>query len=168
MMKNLFLVRHAQAVENMGRQSDLQRSLTPQGFREATRIGRKVFEMDVFPDVIIASHSERTKSTAELIAEQIKFDSQKIELSEDLYEASARTLFAFIKSLKDEWNNILIVGHNPSISYFSEFITRKEIGNVATSGLVHIAFNCLSWELVDEENCEFKTYIAPERGDDLI
>lgn len=157
-MKNIFLIRHAQAVENTGRATDLFRNLTPQGFRDATRIGRKIFEMDIQPDMIFSSHSERTRSTAELISEQIKFDSQKIEYTEDLYEASARTLFALIKNLNDEWNNVLIIGHNPSITYFSEYITHQPIGVISPAGMVHIQFDVNQWSLIDEGNGKFIKY----------
>lgn len=164
-MKNLFLVRHAQAVENTGRSTDLYRNLTPQGFRDATKIGRKIFEMDIQPDMIFSSHAERARSTAELIAEQIKFDAQKIEYTEDLYEASARTLFALIKNLNDEWNNILIIGHNPSITYFSEYITHYEIGVVSPAGLVHIRFEVGQWDLISEDNGKFVQYHHLENED---
>ncbi|CAN5537685.1 phosphohistidine phosphatase SixA [soil metagenome] len=162
MTKSLFLVRHAQAIENTGRQSDIHRILTPQGYREATRLGRKIFEMDIHPDIILASHSERTRTTAELIAEQIKFDIQKINFKEDLYEASTRTLFTLIRSLNDDWNTIMIVGHNPSISYFAEYITHQEIGHVAHAGVVHLSFDLTSWSQIDEGNGNYLDYFHPE------
>jgi phosphohistidine phosphatase len=165
MVKSLYLVRHAQAIENTGRQSDIHRILTPQGYRDATRLGRKLLESDFQPDVILSSHSERTRSTAELIAEQIKFDLQRIQFTEDLYEASTRTLFTLIKSLNDDWNTIMIIGHNPSISYFSEYITHKEIGNIAPAGVVHINFELDSWSLINEGNGIFEKYIHPEIED---
>jgi phosphohistidine phosphatase len=164
-MKNLFLVRHAQAVENTGRATDLYRNLTPLGFRNATKIGRKIFEMDIQPDMIFSSHSERTRSTAELIAEQIKFDAQKIEFTEELYEASARTLFAFIKNFNDEWNHVLIIGHNPSITYFAEYITHQSIGVVSPAGLVYIQFEVDQWNLIDEGNGKFIKYEHIENED---
>ncbi len=157
-MKDLFLIRHAQAVENTGRTTDIYRNLTPKGFRDATMIGRKIFQMDIQPDMIFSSHAERTRSTAELISEQIKFDAQKIEFTEELYEASARTLFSLIKTFNDEWNNILVIGHNPAITYFSEYITHQAIGIVSTAGLVHIQFEVDSWSLIDEGNGKFMKY----------
>ena len=162
MVKSLYLVRHAQAIENTGRQSDINRILTPQGYRDATRLGRNLFESDVHPDVILASHSERTRTTAELIAEQINFDIQKIIFTEDLYEASTRILFALINSLNDDWNTIMIVGHNPSISYFSEYITHQEIGHVSPAGVVHITFEIDSWSQIGEGNGKFVKYFHPE------
>lgn len=67
----------------------------------------------------------RAETTARLIAEQLG-DADHITIEDELYQASVGTLFEMIRNA-DQHQNIAIVGHNPTISYFSEFITGTDI-----------------------------------------
>lgn len=161
MSKKLFLVRHTEAVGNTGRETDIHRLLTPRGYRDASRIGGKFLEKYAKPDVIISSHAERATRTAELMAEQMKFDLENIILEEGLYEASARTLLNLVSELNDGWGKVLLVGHNPSFSYFAEYITKQDIGNIAPGGIVEIDFEVNSWKEVSGATGVLRSYEPP-------
>ncbi len=161
MAKKLFLVRHTQAVENTGRQTDVHRALTARGFSDASRIGGKFIEKHQKPDIIISSHAERARRTAELMAEQMKFDHESIIYDEDLYEASARTLLNLINALSDSWSRVILIGHNPSFSYFAEFITKQNIGSIQPGGIVEIDFQVGAWREISEANAQLKSYDVP-------
>jgi len=77
-MKNLFLVRHAKSDWSISGQKDFDRELNGRGRSDAPKMGRKLYEMEAKPEIIISSPAARAKFTAELIAEQLKFDTEKI------------------------------------------------------------------------------------------
>ncbi len=162
MAKKLYLLRHARASEKLNGETDFDRNLTSVGLQNATRMGINLKNKDIHPDIIISSPAMRAKTTAALLAEQIKYDVKKIHLNEEIYEASARTLLKVINNLKKPWQTVLLVGHNPSLSYVAEYITNEPIGNMSTCGLVEIQFEEDTWEVVSENNGTFNWYEYPE------
>ena len=161
-MKTLFLLRHARALEKLSGQKDIERELAAVGLQNATRMGIYLKQQQIKFDIIISSPAERAKTTALLIAEQIKYDTSKIHFNEEIYEASARTLLQVVNQLKNEWSKVLIVGHNPSVSYLAEYVTTQEVGNVTTCGLVEINFDTKSWADISEGTGDMISYQHPE------
>lgn len=113
-------------------------------------------------DIIITSSAVRAKTTASLIAEQIAYNTSKIHINEEIYEASIRSLLKVVNQLKDEWDSVLIVGHNPSITYLSEYLTSEEIGDMTTCGVAKIKFNTNSWLEVSEGLGKLVSYEYPD------
>lgn len=162
MSKNLYLVRHGQTAEKATDQDDFDRQLTSKGLQDSSRIGRHLYNKKVKPDIIVSSPALRARTTAELIAEQIHYDTTKIHLNEDIYEASIRILLQVVNQLKNEWDTIILVGHNPSITYLAEYITGAEIGDVASGGIVQIKFGGSKWKEISVGSCDFRSYEYPE------
>lgn len=162
MKKNLYLLRHALASEKSGDQHDIDRSLTSTGLQNATRMGINFLNKKNQFDIIISSPAVRAMSTASLIAEQMKSDPLKIHLNQEVYEASTRTLLQVINQLKEDWQSVLIVGHNPSLTYLAEYITKSEIGNITTCGVAHIEFENLKWEEISESTGHLVSYEYPD------
>jgi len=101
MTKRLFLVRHATAEEKLRDQKDIDRALTSAGIREATLLGRHIFQNYNNPSFIVCSPALRTSTTAQLMAEQLKFDTEKIVVDENIYDASVRNLLDVIHKVDD-------------------------------------------------------------------
>jgi phosphohistidine phosphatase len=162
MAKNLFLVRHAKSDWSVSGQKDFERQLNGRGLNDAPKIGRKLYEMGVKPDLIISSPAVRARLTAELIAEQLKYDTDKIVFDEEIYEASVRSLLKVINSIDDKNQTVIIVGHNPTFTYIAESLTKREIGNIPTCGAVQIEFNLNSWKEVSEGTGNLKSFSYPK------
>ncbi|QSE96277.1 SixA phosphatase family protein [Fulvivirga lutea] len=162
MSKNLYLLRHAKASEKLADQKDFDRTLDSQGLQNATRMGINLLNKKVQFDIIIASPAVRALSTASLVAEQIKYDTNRIHQNEDIYEASTRSLLQVVNQLKNEWDTVLLVGHNPSVTYLAEYLSKSEIGDITTCGLAHIKFKNLQWNEVSEGTGELKSYEYPD------
>jgi phosphohistidine phosphatase len=162
MVKNLILVRHAEASEPAGGVKDIERELTAKGYRDAPRIGRYLFEQGIHPDMITSSIARRAQTTAELMAEQLKYELHKIDHNEELYNASVRTLLTHVNEADDSWNTLLVVGHNPAISYLAEYLSGEEVGSMAPAGFAHIQFSVQSWEVVSKDLGQLMAYHTPE------
>lgn len=162
MDRNLYVLRHARANEKMSDQQDIDRTLNSTGLQNATRMGMNFFKKGCQFDIIISSPAIRAIYTASLIAEQLKYETNRIHQNAELYEASIRTLLRVVNQLKDEWKSVLIVGHNPSVTYLAEYITKAEIGDMTTCGVAHIQFNNMNWEEVSEGNGNLISYEYPD------
>jgi phosphohistidine phosphatase len=162
MAKNLFLVRHAKSDWSVSGQKDFERQLNGRGLNDAPKMGRKLYEMGMKPDLIISSPAVRARLTAELIAEQLKYDTDKIVFNEEIYEASVRSLLKVINSIDDKNKTVIIVGHNPTFTYIAESLTKREIGNIPTCGAVQMEFNLNSWKEVSEGTGTLKSYNYPK------
>lgn len=160
MIKNLFLIRHAEAAESNANQRDKERDLTPKGYRDAPRVGRYLFEKQYHPDAILSSTAQRAVATTELLAEQLKFDVSKIIYLEELYQASVRSMFNLLAEQKHD--SIVIVGHNPVLSYLAEYLTGEEIGSMAPCGVAHIQFESDTWSAISKDNASLVSYLMPE------
>jgi len=163
MGKNLFLVRHAKSDWSQPGQKDFDRELNARGRLDAPRMGRKLFEMDVKPDLIISSPAVRAKLTAEFIAEQLRYDTEKIEWNEEVYEASVRSLLSVINHIDDSTTKAMVVGHNPTFTYIAEYLTKKPFENIPTCGIVHIEFDVESWKEVTGDLGNLKWFIYPKK-----
>lgn len=161
MQKFLLLLRHAQSAEKQPGQFDKDRDLTPAGIKEAIQTGAYIERKKIVPDVIFTSKATRAVTTCRFVSDALKFDTGKIFEDEELYNASVRTFYEFIRNLDDMYNNVLCIGHNPVISYLAEYLTREEIGDMETAGLVIIRFNVNQWKDVNQGSGEFIEYVNP-------
>jgi len=161
MTRHLYLLRHAESAEKQSGQSDKERSLTPRGLRECVIVGTYLHQQNISFDCILTSEAQRAQDTARFVADAMKMDVGKIMTTEELYEASSRTFFQFLTTIDDRFNTVLIVGHNPVITYVAEYLTQAEIGDMATGGLVVVKCNVPAWKTLSQGNGELEYYTHP-------
>ncbi|MDO1448694.1 histidine phosphatase family protein [Rhodocytophaga aerolata] len=145
MVKHLILLRHAQAEPYSPAVVDEERELTGTGIADASRMGVKLKSLQVCPEILICSPANRTVTTAQLIAEQVGYEREKIKTDPSLYETSMRNLMSVITSLPESLSQVLIVSHNPNLTYLAEYLTQDEIGTLPTCGCVNIKLVDKTW-----------------------
>src|SRR5258705_341883 len=101
MPRYLYLLRHAQSADKQPGQTDKDRVLTPVGMTEAKAVGFFLKESAVKPELIITSSATRAKTTSLEVARVLSYDEEKIEATDDLYEATIITFFHTLSSLDD-------------------------------------------------------------------
>ncbi len=162
MVKTLFIVRHGKAKPKEGGQKDQDRPLEAEGMRTSSRLGVYLYEKNTDISAIVCSSAVRAQQTAELIADQINYDISKIIVDEELYEASVRIILGMINEFSADWDEVVIVGHNPVLSYFVEYLTGYHFEGMEAGSLVKISCNTEKWDEVSKENCSFEYYASPE------
>lgn len=155
-------MRHAQSADKQPGQTDKDRELTVQGLRDSIKIGAYLYNEKIIPDVILTSTATRAKATSGLLLDTLKLMPEKIQLNDELYEASVRTFLKEITQLEDTMNHVICVGHNPAISYLAEYLTKAEIGDLPPGGLAIIQFEILLWQKIGEGSGKFIKLITPE------
>ncbi|MBP6385504.1 MAG: histidine phosphatase family protein [Pseudarcicella sp.] len=160
MKKTIYLVRHAQASENVS--PDLIRPLTTNGFIDAARMGKHLASSLTNIDLIVSSNAERTQMTAQVFTEQLKIDDINITIKEELYESSPKHYLEAINAFSEEISTVMLVGHNPSISYIAEFLCHEEIGSMPTCGVVGLEFIDLKWSEIHKNDGNLLFYDSPD------
>ena len=161
MKAELFLIRHADALDKSPEIKDLDRQLSPAGLRNSSVQGEFLKKNKILPDLIVSSNAIRATFTAHLIAERIGYDISRIIVNDEVYEASVRTLLSVVNQLNDDLSKVFIIGHNPSISYLAEYISKSEIGDILPGSIVRLSRLTDSWSLVSENTCELISYNYP-------
>jgi phosphohistidine phosphatase len=144
-MKHLILIRHAETAEKVTGQTDKDRELTTAGMHQAASVGQFLKNHSTPIDIILSSTASRAATTSQLISEQLSSSADLIEVNDELYQASVGTLFELLRS-GDEHQNIAIVGHNPTLSYFAEFLTDSALEEMRPATVVILKLDIGSWK----------------------
>lgn len=160
MKYTLYLLRHSYA-EPSGAVKDFDRSLTTTGQNTVRTLGRKLQSEGVNISQVICSSAARAKETVINLIEEVEITEQLIKYEEKVYEASVRELLEIVNGLDKTLKTVLLVGHNPSISFFGEYLTGASIGNAEPCGLIKITFDQVKWEEVSQGTGSFVSYYHP-------
>ena len=162
-MKTVYLLRHAKSSWKFEELSDHDRPLTKKGRNDAKLIGQELLERKTKLDLIISSSAVRAISTATLIAKELEYDPEKIAVQEELYQISADALLDFIQVLPEEYDQVMLVGHNPVFTELANHLTpEKSIANLPTAGVVAISFDCTYWGEASKENAKLLFFDFPK------
>ncbi len=161
MVKKLFLVRHAKAQQESVDNTDFSRELADRGLRDASLVGSYLKNNGYNVEMIISSPAARALATAELFATQLGYNPDNIHTNEELYLASVRTFLQAVNQLKDSWQQVMMVGHNPTITYLGEYMSDAEVGNMPTGSVMVLDFAADSWAALAQNSGTLAAFITP-------
>lgn len=163
-MKELYILRHAEAVSGKINTADFDRQLSNEGILEARKLGAKCNEMQLFPSTIYSSSARRALTTAIIFAEEINFPQDKIIILPSLYDIYPDQLMDIILDTSDDSSKVMVVGHNPVLSVFLNLYTVEGIVNLPTGTLVQVAYpNNETWPSIKEVKGNIKAIWKPQR-----
>ncbi len=144
-MKELYLVRHAKSSWEYDQVDDYDRPLKGRGIRDAHIISNLLSEQTNAPQALYSSPATRAIHTAMIFARNLQFPFSAIELREELYMCSEQQLLDFIRSLSDDYDRVMIFGHNPTMTNFVNRCIDQRIDNVPTTGVACFHFDIDQW-----------------------
>lgn len=159
MRRNLYLLRHSYA-DPPGGGKDFDRGLTMEGLNSVRALGRKLGDQDFNPDLIISSNAVRAEDTAINLAEELGISEQVITYDEKIYDASVRELLEILNGFGESAKSALMIGHNPAISFFGEYLTGNGFAGMEPCGLLTITFD-VSWSEISQGSGNFISYFHP-------
>ncbi|MFT4568533.1 MAG: phosphohistidine phosphatase [Saprospiraceae bacterium] len=159
-MKDLYILRHAKSSWSNLQLSDLQRPLNGRGRHDSPLIGQVLAEIAPSIDELIISPSERTKETSINIKKYVNFLSERV--IDRLYHASTNDISDVVSMIEDSSNSVLLVGHNPGLTFFHNEYATKEIDNLPTCGLYRIRIDANNWSDMDTTNSKVDYYRYPK------
>ena len=142
--RQLLICRHAKSSWQDHCLGDVDRPLNKRGQRDAPEMGRRLRHNGLLPDLIIASHAVRARTTAEYYAIQLGYPCERIRIDPGLYAASPQSLLTLLRQLSPELERVMVVGHNPELTTLANLLGQLGIENVPTSGIVGLEFS-LAW-----------------------
>lgn len=161
MKKKLYLVRHAKAESQAPMFKDFERELTGEGYIEAARMGAFLKSEGATIQRMAASSALRTKQTAQVLAEQLSFDWEHIECIDNLYDCGLRAYISAVTETSEKINELMIVGHNPDISYFAEYLTKDFYESMPKCSVCVIEFeDDLEWSHVSSRMGKFVAFFT--------
>lgn len=147
-MKTLYIVRHAKSNWSNPEQADFERGLNERGKRDAPRMGKRLHERDIHPDLLLSSPAKRALSTAKRIAEVLHYPKEKIKTDRLLYHADEDTILSVVQTINDHFKTVFMFGHNPGLTEFVNVIAESDpyIDNVPTCGVIGFNFPVEHWK----------------------
>jgi phosphohistidine phosphatase len=161
--KELFVLRHAKSSWDEPDKDDIDRALTTRGINDAYSMANRLIKHLKEVDLIITSHANRAMHTSTIFASVIGYPFEKIRITSKIYEVSETQLASLIKGLPDEIVRVLIVGHNPTFTYYVNRYLPKSIDNIPTAGIVGMSFNTASWKDISRENLQSSFFEFPKK-----
>ncbi len=163
-MKTLFLVRHAKSSWKFEDLSDHDRPLKKRGRKDTGIMGQELSERKADLDMIISSSAVRALSTATLLAKELGFDPEQIGVQEELYHSSPSALMQFIQLLPDEYQHIMLVGHNPAFTEVVNLLSPEtKLTNLPTCGVAAFEFDSAYWGQASPENAKMLFLDFPKK-----
>ena len=159
MAKQLLLIRHAEAETPYLGQRDFDRELTSHGIITTSVTGKKLKELSFKPDYILSSAANRAKTTAILLAEQLGYEVDSIKISEEIYNCNLSILLEYINKIDNQFQQVIMVNHNPSITYFAEYLTGADMqAGMNPIGIAAISFELEDWKMVGQHTGKLLWY----------
>jgi phosphohistidine phosphatase len=168
-MKTVYLIRHAKSSWEEEGLSDFDRPLNERGKIDAPRMGKRLKEKDLSPDLLLTSPAKRAFSTAKRIADALGFPKEKIKTDRSLYHADEDEILNVIRALNDKNDCVVLFGHNPGLTDFVNTMNHDRnhfIDNIPTCGVVAFRFEIISWKQIDFGKGELLFYDFPKSKND--
>lgn len=145
-MKNIILIRHADAKPAGDGGDDFNRRLTEIGHKEAAGIAAKLADVNIKADIIISSPATRALETAGHIAGAIGYPKANIVQNRRIYQNPAPPdFFTLLDEFDDDIAVAFLVGHNPSLSDFGQYLCPRFHEKMQKASAVGFAFKNDDW-----------------------
>lgn len=162
-MKILTLVRHAKSSWSDSRLSDRKRPLNKRGERDAPKMGKRIVDHGVRPSLILSSPATRAWMTAKIIAREISYPLEFLQREDSLYLASLNEILDVIMQQDNEFNSLMVVGHNPGMTNVANFLSPGLTDNLPTAGVVSVQVEQDDWNLFERPKTELLVHDYPKK-----
>lgn len=162
-MKTLYLMRHAKSSWSFDDLTDKERPLNDRGRDDAPAMGQALAQRTIHLDLLVSSPAVRALSTAALVAKELNYPHDQIQVVDSIFEATVPDLLAVVRGLPDAASSVLLVGHNPTITEFANLLSPSSIPDMTTAAVVCLRFSCEQWRAIDRANAEYYFYDHPKK-----
>ncbi|MBN2088601.1 histidine phosphatase family protein [candidate division KSB1 bacterium] len=162
-MKKLYLVRHGKSSWDDPDLDDFDRPLNKRGEHDASFMGFRLREMNVRIDQLVSSNATRALMTAELFAERLDYPLEKVIKPSAMYGGDVEELLSVVHKLDNNLNEVMLIGHNPGLTEFAQFLTTERFEKIPTSGVFCVGFDVTSWPQIGQESGSLIFFDYPKR-----
>ena len=127
-------------------------------------MAERIRKAGIRPSLILSSPAVRAWTTAKIVARAIAYPPEFLQREEDLYHAGTAALIDVVARQDPGFNSLMLVGHNPGLTDFANFMVAGITGNVPTCGLVAVNFQADDWDLRSATEFELLSYDYPKKN----
>ncbi len=159
-MKKIYLIRHGKAEDGYDK-TDFERELITKGEKKTKKIAQLLADKKITVDLMLVSMAQRTKQTAEILADAMSVSKKKIQEEKALYLASTNGILEVIYGVDEQIDHLVLVGHNPGISSLASYLCNEAIDWLPTSAVVAIEIKTDQWNKIPDARGTLDFYIKP-------
>ncbi len=172
-LRELWLLRHAKSAWDVPGLDDHDRDLAPRGLEAAPRMGRRMAELGLVPDLVLCSTARRARRTWDLVAAELPRPAEVRHL-ESLYLASPAVLLRAVRGQPDSIRRLLLVGHDPGLHRLALLLVGADDPEARASGLVakfptgalcRIGLEVEGWAAVEAGRGRLLAFLKPRELD---
>lgn len=128
-------------------------------------MGRRIVKHGIRPSLIITSPATRARSTAKAIAQEMGYPIEFLQTEKALYLASLSALLETVAAQDNGFNSMIVVGHNPGMTDFANFLSPELTNNLSTAGVVAVEIDQDNWSIDAESKVKLLAYDYPKLTD---
>lgn len=145
-MKRIALLRHGEAEYGKGQRGDFDRKLTSTGKYRLERLAEVLADRNFSFDLLLQSPAIRTRQTADILSQAISFKKKMEE--KDYYLAKKDTWTEKLNALPDEYDSVLVVGHNPGLSTLLDYYVGDYFLNLSPGMMAVVEIEVDTWKAI--------------------
>jgi phosphohistidine phosphatase len=142
-------MRHAKSTYLNVRDNDFARALDSSGEVDADNMAKHLKRQDFSPDNIISSPANRALSTANIVCNHLSYPTSKIVKDGSIYEATLGALQSIIENQDQQFEHIMLIGHNPGLESLCHYIEIDCINTLTPCNVVQFELNIDLWKGFD-------------------
>lgn len=162
MARRLTIVRHAKSDWGDFSLADIDRPLNARGQRDTPAMGRRLCERGDSPDRIICSPALRAKTTAELLADELGYPLERLQVEDTIYEAPVSALLEVVQACSSGDAHVMMVGHNPGSEQFVRFLTGESVGDFVTCAVADLDLEVDHWAAAGPGTAKLRSFWYPK------
>jgi len=135
----VYLMRHGKSSWEVPGLPDRERPLLPQGIERTEKRARQLRERGVQLDAVWTSDAVRAAQTAEIVRNVFDLAKGRVFVEPVIYDAEhVNDLRRIVRSIPDEFETVLLVGHNPVLTEFAQRFTYDLLDEMKTSQIIEV------------------------------
>ncbi|HXY96067.1 MAG TPA: histidine phosphatase family protein [Steroidobacteraceae bacterium] len=161
-MKRLTVMRHADARWKDPATDDFARPLNRRGLSGAEAIAKRLLELELVPDRLLASTARRAEQTADIVARELSLSVRHVQREERLYLASAADMLRLVQETGPRIAHLMVIGHNPGASDLIHLLVpRGGISTLTTAAVCSMVFDTDHWHAIGPDCVKEVHHQAP-------
>lgn len=132
------------------------------GHKDLNTISSYLSLQQLKPDLILTSLALRAQITADKLSEKIDYGG-RIHYMAELYNSRPETIMNVLTLQDDGYETIFLIGHNPELTEFANFLIKENFAKLPTLGVLAINLHIESWSEISEKCGEIDFFIQPKQ-----
>lgn len=162
MKRQLVVIRHTKSSWKEPGARDFDRPLKKDRLDDARKVGKYLHGLKLTPDAVICSPAMRTRQTAELMCEKLQFSFEQVTFDKRIYESSAAEIMQVVRETEATVQNLVVIGHNPSLTHFVNLLVPNSVNELPTTGVAWLELESTDWEIYTTTPASLRYFISPK------